>query len=159
MLGHNFIYIRHVLNEGLNEDVICSFCKALESQGRLELDIAGNGGCGLNKHPSITGSKPRTYLVWGLGCLCEVGKGCCGGGTPNCGRSVRAAWQGPCLVRRQSQVSQGLWTPAPEEGGGGGRHSHTPYSAQMSALKYVSTRQGSPWCPLLFLHHPPSQPG
>lgn len=122
----NFIYTRHVLNEGLNEDVICSFCKALESQARLELDMAGNGGRVLTDHPSITSSKPRTYLVWGLGCLREVGKGCCGGGTPNCGRSVRTAWQGPCLVRRQSQVSQGLWTPAPEEGGGAGGDIATP---------------------------------
>lgn len=32
-----FIYTRHLLNEGLNEDVIWSFCKALKVRQDLNL--------------------------------------------------------------------------------------------------------------------------
>lgn len=33
----NFIYTRHVLDEGLNGEVICSFCKALKVKQDLNL--------------------------------------------------------------------------------------------------------------------------
>ena len=39
-----FIYTRHVLNEGLSEDMICSFCKALKVRQDLNLTWLETGG-------------------------------------------------------------------------------------------------------------------